>query len=93
MPPPMSVDDWASACAVGNGLAAKAAGQPLPFRMGTCISEAFQPPVAPDFKAIEELCTAAGVRSQGISRVACGLCVCFESLLVVAGAGQVAGDL
>jgi hypothetical protein len=64
MPPPMSVDDWASATAVGNRLAAQAAGRPLPFRMGTCISESFQTPLAPDLKAVEELCTAAGAQES-----------------------------
>ena len=60
MPPPMSVEDWAGACAAGNRLAVKASGQPLPFRMGTCISESFQPPVG----AATVVDTAAGAQQD-----------------------------
>lgn len=44
MPPALSVDDWAKSAMVGNRIAATAAGRPLPYRLGTCISEVYAPP-------------------------------------------------
>jgi len=44
MPPPLSVDDWSKSVMVGNRIAATAGGKPLPYRLGTCISEVYAPP-------------------------------------------------
>lgn len=44
MPPALSVEDWAQSSIVGTRISANAGGRPLPYRLGTCISEVFVPP-------------------------------------------------
>ena len=43
MPPVLSVEDWAQSSMVGALMSRNVGGRPLPYRLGTCISEVFVP--------------------------------------------------
>eukprot|EP01045_Picozoa_sp_COSAG04_P005220 COSAG04_NODE_238_length_19079_cov_9.187039_9_plen_449_part_00 len=80
MPPALSVEEWAEASAVGRAASAKTSGHPLPFRLGTCISEMFAPPTTPTpvsskpmKMSAEQLRTLRGLLREGVDDAAAAI--------------------